>query len=143
MPGPAPKPPTKRRRANTPKSFGLAGPTIAPAASAQSRDLGFPDPVHELVADMWEALQTSCESRFFSAADWQRVRWKLWYANTALTGDKPINGAVWSTIQNGLGALLVSPSEKRRLGIELRAAVVDADEVAAVSLMSKYRDKLE
>ena len=48
---------------------------------------------------------------------------------------------VGSDVQRGLSELLVSPADKRRAGIELKAAAdVDAD--AAVLQIAKYQDKL-
>jgi hypothetical protein len=38
MPGPAPKPESKRRRYAKPKSYGAAEPTTAPAAKRADRD---------------------------------------------------------------------------------------------------------
>jgi hypothetical protein len=86
MPGPAPKAPTKRRNRGTPKSYGAAEPTTAPAACPQDRVLGIDDP-HPLVASMWDALQTSCESRFYSESDWQRLRLELHFANRIVKGE--------------------------------------------------------
>ena len=143
MHGPAPKPPSKRRRRTPPVSYGGAQPITAPAASVHDRELGFDVPVHPLVAGLWTALQTSAESRFYSAADWERARFELWYANALLTSGKPIPGNAWAAVQHGLSALLISPAEKRRCAIELKPPVADSDEIAAVSMMSKYRDKLK
>ena len=62
--------------------------------------LGFD--AHELVVDLWAALDFSVEGQFFSAADWQRARWELWYANAVMTaGQIPsanrgrLSSAVW------------------------------------------------
>lgn len=144
MSGRVPKPASKRRRTNKPASYGLANPTVGPAApAAVDRVLGFDGPVHPLISDMWAALQTSAEARFFSAADWERARFELWFANTWLILGTPIPGAVWAVVQHGLSAMLISPAEKRRCGIELKPPVADSDEIAAVSMMSKYRDKLD
>lgn len=143
MKGPNPKPPSKRRRANIPASYGLAAPITAPAAPGTVRTLDFDGPVHKLVDSMWTALQTSCESRFFSAADWERARLELWFANEAMNSDKPIPGNVWAVVQNGLSALLISPADKRRCGIELKPSNVDADEDAAILTMVKYQAKLQ
>jgi hypothetical protein len=74
-PGPAPKPASKRRRRNTPRSYGAAKPTTAPAAPQHDRELGSDDP-HPLVVSMWDAVQSSCESAFYSEADWQRLRFE-------------------------------------------------------------------
>ena len=142
MPGPAPKPPSKRRRYNKPKSYGAAVPTTAPAAGIQVRELGIEN-LHPLVERMWAALQTSAESRFYSEADWERTRWELWNANEIMRSGKPISGNTWSGVQHGLTELLVSPAAKRRAAIELKPPVPDTDEIAAVSMMSRYQSKLK
>ena len=143
MPGPSPKPASKRRRANTPKSYGAAEPITAPAAPVQERrELGIENP-HQLIERMWTALQTSAESRFFSEADWVRARMELWNANAAMTSGKPIPGNVRAQVQHGLSDMLVSPAAKRRCAIELKPPVPDLDEIAAVSMMGTYRDKLK
>jgi len=123
-----------------PASYGVASPTTAPAASSHDRALGFD--AHPLVIDMWAALAVSCESRFFSCADWERARWELWYANQSMVSGRP-TGSAWEAIQHGLGALLISPADKRRAAIELKPPGPDSDETAAVSMLSGYRDKLK
>ena len=125
-----------------PQSYGSATPTTAPAASQSSeRDLGIDD-AHPLVRDLWEAVQTSCASRFFSDADWQRARWELWYANQVMRdGARPANA--WRVVQQGLTEMLVSPAAKRRAGIEVRPSAVDEDAVEAVSMIGRYRQSLK
>jgi hypothetical protein len=137
--GPAPKPASKRRRRTPPRTYGAATPVTAPAAPVGDRELEIEDP-HPLVIGMWEALGRSVESKFFSHADWQRVRWELWHANETMR--KP-TAAAWDTVQHGLNELLVSPAAKRRAAIELKAAGPDSDEIAAVSMMSQYKSKLK
>ena len=142
VPGPAPKPESKRRRYNRPKSHGSATPVTAPAASGDAaRELGIADP-HQLVADMWSTVQESCESRFYSEADWARLRLELFNANEILTSGKPITGNAWATVQHGLNAMLISPAEKRRCAIDVKPVGPDADEDAAVSMTAKYQRKL-
>jgi hypothetical protein len=136
--GPAPKPASKRRRRNKPASYGLAQPITAPAASDDVRTLGIDNP-HELVTAMWQTVQTSCESRFFSPADWARVRLELYFANAALTGEVALTAAHWQQVQRGLNDLLISPAEKRRCAIEVRPSGPDADENAAVAMIGRYR----
>ena len=60
-----------------------------------------------------------------------------------MTSGAPITAAAWSTIQNGLSALLIPPADKRRAGIEMRSATADADEEAAILTMVRYREKLK
>src|SRR6476660_7361225 len=140
--GRPPKPASKRRRTNKPKTWGAAEPVTAPAAEAQDRELGIEDP-HQLVARMWNTVQESCESRFYSEADWARLRLELWNANELLTSGKPITGNAWATVQHGLNAMLISPAEKRRCAIEVKPPGVDADAVEAVALVGQYRQRLK
>ena len=139
--GPAPKVASKRRRANKPRSYGAAQPTTAPAAPPQDRELGLEDP-HPLIVSMWENVQKSCEATFYGPADWERLRLELWYANTVMASGRP-TGPAWTVIQRGLNDLLVSPAEKRRVAIEVRPSGPDADENAAVAMISAYRQKLK
>jgi hypothetical protein len=63
-------------------------------------------------------VQTSAEARFYSEADWARLRLELWNANELLSSGKPITGNAWATVQHGLNAMLISPAEKRRCVVE-------------------------
>ena len=141
MPGPAPKPESKRRRYNKPASYGAATPTTAPAAAPSTRELGIEN-THPLITAMWDTVAQSCEARFYSEADWQRLRLELWFANHTMASGRPSANA-WMAVQHGLNEMLISPAMKRRAGIELKPQVVDADEVAAVSMTSLYREKLK
>jgi hypothetical protein len=93
-----------------------------------------------MVARMWKALANSVEARFYSAADWERANLEMFYLHNILT-EKLMSPSLWQRVQQGLNELLVSPADKRRAGIELKAAA-DADEEAAVLQMVKYQDKL-
>jgi hypothetical protein len=142
-PGRPPKPDSQRRRANKPASYGSATPTTAPAAALGAvRELGI-DNLHPLIASMWDSVQQSCESAFYSDADWVRLRLELFYANKLMTGGRQLTPSAWSAVQAGLNDLLLSPAIKRRAGIELKPQAVDADEIAAVSMTSLYREKLK
>jgi len=56
---------------------------------------------------------------------------------------RPPSGQTWATIQHGLTELLLSPAIKRRTAIELQPPGPDSDEVAAVSMIGKYRQSLK
>lgn len=137
--GPAPKSASQRRRRTKPESYGAAEPTVAGQADEQP-PLGFE--AHELVLDLWAVLGSSVEGEFYSAADWQRARWELWYTNAVMTASQVPSANQWTTIQRGLDELLVSPAVKRRAGIELRRTGVDADVVAASEMVGKYKRSL-
>jgi hypothetical protein len=138
--GPAPKPDSQRRRAQTPASYGLAEAVVAGTAAEQPK-LGYK--AHKMITDMWKALAISVESQFFSAADWERARMEMWFANGLLTGERPLTAPAWSTVQKGLSELLVSPADKRRAGIALQKSGVDDDEVAAAEQLARYKTVLK
>ena len=137
--GPPPKPPDKRRNTTKPGGYGLAEPVKNAGQAANQPDLSFTPT--EPVKRMWAALHKSVEARFFSAADWERANLELFFLNRMLTDDLPMSSSNWQRVQQGLNELLVSPADKRRAGIELKAAV-DPDEDAAVSILARYQDKL-
>ena len=137
--GPPPKPPDKRRNTTKPGGYGLAEPLKNAGQAAKQPDLSFTPT--EPVARMWSALANSVEARFFSAADWERANLELLFLNRALEGEGPLRASDWQRVQQGLNELLVSPADKRRAGIELKAAS-DPDEDAAVSILASYQDKL-
>lgn len=137
--GPAPKPASQRRRANKPESHGEAETTSA-EAGLQPVELGFE--AHEIIAKLWSVLGDSAEAKFYSAADWQRVRLELYYANYTLNGDK-ISSMAWAAVQSGLSELLISPADKRRAGIEMKPKTSDPDAEAAVAQLDEYRARLQ
>lgn len=139
-PGPPPKPDSKRRRENKPASYGLAEPIQAGKAAQQPKELGFV--AVPLIRSMWKALGTSVEAQFFSAADWERVRMELHFANKVVKSTGRPSATCWSAVQSGLNDLLISPADKRRAGIELKKAAEDPDEVAAVVQLATYQDRL-
>lgn len=139
MPGPVPKRESQRRRSNRPKSYGSSSPEVGGVAVG-APDLGIAD-CHPMVLDLYASLTESVEGQYFSAADWQRARLECHFLNRTLMSDR-IGAQAWQTIQSGLGALLVSPADKRRIGIELKAKTSDPDEDAAVASLDAYRAQL-
>ncbi|SLG32749.1 phage terminase small subunit [Mycobacteroides abscessus] len=135
MSGPAPKRDDQRRRTNKPASYGEAEAEQVGEASAPPHVLGIPE-VDEMVLDLWNSLRESAEARFYSEADWHRVRLELRYLNAVLSRKVPSSEA-WKTVQMGLNTLLVSPADKRRLGIELKRRVGDEDDEAADEAMAQ------
>jgi hypothetical protein len=106
-------------------------------ATGEQPELGFEaDP---LIGDMWLALGDSVEGGYFSAADWQRARMELWFANKVVSGVEAATASKWATIQDGLSALLISPADKRRAGIEMKRKTSDPDEDAAVVQLAEYQ----
>ena len=113
MPGPAPKPASKRRRYGKPKSYGDAEPTTAPAARS-----GDPSTRHRQSAsadhgDVGHRADTPVSPRSTATTDWERLRMELWYANHTMASGRP-SAQAWDAIQHGLSELLISPAVKRR-----------------------------
>jgi hypothetical protein len=127
--GPPPKRAAQRRRRNAPASHGQATPTDPQPASPPPTELGFD--AHPLIVGLWETLHHSVEPKFYSAADWQRVRIELHYGHQLLSSGKTPGAQAWAAFQSGLNTLLVSPADKRRAGVEMKPAGVDEDEAAA------------
>ena len=67
----------------------------------------------------------------------------MFYANGLLCGERPLTAPAWSVVQSGLSELLVSAADKRRAGIALQKAAVDADADAAVSIVGRYHQSLK
>lgn len=118
--GPAPQRDSQRRRRNKPASYGAAEPVITPAAAFRP-ELGIADPAPQ-IQSLWDALQVSAEAKFYSDADWHRVRIELVYGNDLLRRladpKRSVSAPAWTAFQNALTELLVSPAAKRRAGIE-------------------------
>lgn len=136
MASPIPKKPSQRRRRNKPKSYGLAEP-VQDGVGVPAPDLGLPE-VHPMVEDLYMALTASVEAKYYSEADWQRVRLECFNINMHLLSGRVPGAQAWTAIQAGLNDLMVSPIEKRKLGIELGACEEDPDQVATISAMSDY-----
>lgn len=140
MPGPVPKPASQRRRRNTPASQGDAKDMTVEVMPVEQPELGFP--AHVMVSDMWAALSKSVEGQFFSHADWQRARFELFFVNNLLYSER-IGAQAWQAVQAGLSALLISPADKRRVGIELKKRTSDPDADAAVIQLAAYQNAIQ
>lgn len=136
--GPVPDRSDKRRRANKPESQGAAE-TESAEAGDRPEALGFE--AHPLIQSLWDVLGTSAEAKFYSAADWERVRLELLFGSTILMSGK-IGAMAWATFQSALSELLISPADKRRAGIELKPKTADLDEEAAVVQIAHYQAAL-
>lgn len=141
MPGPPPDPASKRRRRNKPESYGAAEPEVAGEAVSAPESLGFE--AHSLISGLWMSLAGSPEAKFYSAADWNRVRLELWFGNGLLIAGEAPGASAWQAFQSGLTALLVSPAEKRRVGIELKNVAEDPDAAAAEAQILEYERHLQ
>lgn len=130
--GPAPKRESQRRRENKPER---PIEHIDGAAPAPPLDLD----VHPLAEAMYDALCSSMEAGYLTAASWQRARISAYVLSEQLNRHE-VSSVMYTALQQDWKALLIDPAEQRRLGIEVnRAPEVDEDEVSAVAALDEYR----
>jgi hypothetical protein len=116
---------------------------MTPAAAFRP-ELGIDDPTPQ-ISDLWSALQVSAEARFYSDADWHRVRIELAFGDglmRRLLDGEPVSATRWQQFQNALTELLISPAAKRRAGIETQP-VVDPQESQADAKILELAAKLQ
>lgn len=146
MPGPLPKPASQRRRRNKPKSYGEADAVMVASRPVKKPSLSLPfaDPAekpHKLVSSFWRVLRSSeVDTSFWTAADWQRARVTMWFLDKQLKRPGPTGAQAMDSIMKQFDALLVSPAEKRRLGIEIKAH--DDALPPEVAIMENYRSRV-
>lgn len=139
MPGPAPKRSEHRRRANTPKSQEPAG-LVKPVGAVDAPELGIAD-VHPLAAALFGSIAASPEAQFFTPAVWERARVHTSLLSRLLNSDRP-SANMYAALQSDWQAMLISPAEQRRLGIEVQRVVEDADEDAAEATVHELAARL-
>lgn len=132
--GPAPKRESQRRRRNQPER-----PIDQVDGAVPAPPLGLDDP-HPLAEAMYEALCSSLEAGYMTAASWQRARLSAHVMSQQLRRSEGPTAVMYTALQQDWKALLIDPAEQRRLGIEVaRAPEVDEDELAAVSALDDFR----
>lgn len=139
MPGPPPKRSEHRRRANTPKSQQTAA-LVKPEGAVDAPPLDLTD-VHPMAAALFESIAGSPEAQFFTPAVWQRARVHTLLLSNLLRADRP-SANMYAALQSDWQALLISPAEQRRLGIEVQRVVADDDEAAADATVLDLKAKL-
>lgn len=139
MPGPPPKRSEHRRRANTPKSQEAAG-LVKPVGAVDAPELGLSD-VHPVAQSLFDSIASSPEAQFFTPAVWQRARVHTHLLSRLLNSDRP-SAQMYAALQGDWQALLISPAEQRRLGIEVQRVVEDTDEDAAAATVLSLAAKL-
>src|SRR5258708_1718734 len=110
--GPPPKRESDRRRNNKPaREVEHVRGAVAPP------ELGLDD-AHPLAASVYEALKSSVEADYMTAAAWQRARVSVFVLSRQLEQDR-MSPTMYAALQQDWKALLIDPAEMRRLGIEV------------------------
>jgi len=140
--GVPPRPASKRRRRNVPKSYGSASPTTAPGAAFDRRgQQHLVQPVLDRLPGRarWPGRWPSCGLR-------TRVLISVWPSRFRGRTRPRRRTAPSPTSARSAGARrsrACGRPHARRPGIELKSQAVDVDEDAAVSMVGKYRQALK
>jgi hypothetical protein len=118
MNGPLPKPPDERLRRNKVGGDGLSferydleGEVVPPSGVRFSE---------KIVQDMWNALLTSVNRKFYEPTDWAYARLTLFILNSVLA-KKEIPGAMLLTAIDGMMTkMLMTEGDRRRMKIETK-----------------------
>lgn len=138
MPGPVPKRSSERRRRNK------DGGEITRASHTAPAKLGPDAPAHlELtgLALLWyESLRTSGQSVYYTDSDWASA---LVLATAIQTFEERPSAGILAAILQGMGSLLATEGDRRRMRLELERGVdEDPAEIAAVADFAAYQKKL-
>ena len=126
MPGPVPKRSEERIRRNKDE---VEIDTIEMIGSVDVPELSLEDP-HPLIADFYESLKDSGQSKFYEPSDWQQARIVCHFLDRLVKSSKP-SGQMLAVIHSMLTDLLVSEGARRRVRLEIereaaKSTVIDA-----------------
>lgn len=101
-------------------------------------ELNLEDP-HPIAVDMYEALKSSGQARFFEPSDWQRARLMCEMVSRLLLS-KRLSSTLYATIQQDMNELLFTEATRRRVRMEIeRGDVNTSEEDERAAQMSAYR----
>lgn len=81
-------------------------------------DLGLDGDVHPIIADFWDSVGESAQSRYYEQSDWQYLRVSLYFLNRLLKSGKP-SAQMLTVVNQMLTDLLVSEGSRRRVRMEI------------------------
>ena len=102
-------------------------------------DLGLGDNVHPIIADFWDSVGESAQSRYYEQSDWQYFRVSLHFLNQLLRSNKP-SAQMLTVVNQMLTDLLVSEGSRRRVRMEIERNQNNQD--ADVKNISDYFKKM-
>lgn len=98
---------------------------------------------HTAARQLWDSLEQSGQSRFYEPSDWA-MAYVLMDDLTHYLRSRSRPGVKLSAILSGLGSLLVTEGDRRRVRLELeRKPTDDQLEDPKVAIMEKYRKAAE
>jgi hypothetical protein len=137
--GPVPKRSTERRRRNkesTPDVVQINGAVVAmPPVN---------DAWHEIARDWYLSLAESGQSQFYEPSDWQAARYVAEVMSRNLKQGKKFSSMLFSAVWAGMGDLLTTEADRRRVRMEIeRVPNGDGKPAAGVTAIADYRARLK
>lgn len=132
--GPIPKRSDQRIRRNQPETPIEKLPAIGPV---KVPPLDLPDP-HPLIADMYQSLRESAQSKYYEPSDWQYARMALHFADQLVKSSRP-SAQLLVTVNSMLNNLLVSEGDRRRVRLEIERNQPEGGEVLEVADLFRQR----
>ena len=81
-------------------------------------EVGLVGEVHPIIADFWDSLAESAQSRYYETSDWQYARVSMHFLNQLLKSGKP-SAQMLTVVNQMLTDLLVSEGSRRRVRMEI------------------------
>lgn len=116
-----------------------AGVLKAPAGPRV--DPGEPDDCWaDIAKSMWNAMKISGQSEFYEATDWEYARFVCECMSRNLQQGRSMSAVLMANVLSGLGDLLVTEGNRRRVKMELqRGNVTDTDAEEADVMTLEYQ----
>lgn len=132
--GPIPKRSEERIRRNEDE-----GPveTLKIQGEVDVPDIDIPD-VHPLVADWYESLKDSAQSKYYEPSDWQTARIVAYFLDHEVKSSRH-NGQMLATLHSFMTDLLVSEGARRRVRLEIERNVAEAQ---VIDLSDRFKELL-
>lgn len=129
IPGPVPKRDEERIRRN--KDV-VETDVVEMVGEVEVPDLDLEDP-HPLVADLYESLRDSGQSKYYEPSDWQQARLVCHFLDRQVRSSKP-SGQLLAVLHSMMTDLLISEGQRRRVRLEIereqqKAQVYDVAEM--------------
>lgn len=133
--GPVPKRDDERIRRNKPDvettTIKIDGPVIIP-------ELGIDDP-HPIVAEFWDSLKISGQSKYYESSDWIYAKLVLTLIHQSLTSLGYISAAQLQQYNAMFSNLLVCEGDRRRVRMEIERRPLAGVDGTVVNASDRFK----
>lgn len=132
--GPIPKRSDERIRRNKPD---VPIEKLEASGTVEVPPLGIED-AHPLVADFYDSLGHSAQTKYYEPSDWQHARWVCTWMDKALKHSKP-SAMMLTAINSAMTDMLVTEGARRRVRLEIERS--DAQDVVT-DVADRFKEML-